>query len=448
MSQSLLRQRLSQDATWTPPNTARSHCLNRFFVSDYLRTNFRTNFSASFIASQSLLRQRLSQDIGSPGLTSRRRLRLNRFFVSDYLRTATKVSVTTIQRLVSIASSSATISGHHRRLLRFTHRQLSLNRFFVSDYLRTRVCPLSAPRPTRESQSLLRQRLSQDGFITSVLANLPFEVSIASSSATISGLAVTYCYCAKCGKVSIASSSATISGPRRQAGEIVGHFMSQSLLRQRLSQDPKLVRLAPMGLPRVSIASSSATISGLGSSSAAAEVDIASQSLLRQRLSQDAAAAVTAPDAQHEVSIASSSATISGHRAGHVAGRAGYTSQSLLRQRLSQDARRSATSCSRSLVSIASSSATISGHFDANPYLSHLIESQSLLRQRLSQDAAETTTTTSGNGLLGLNRFFVSDYLRTTSPPSPKRAEVFKSQSLLRQRLSQDKWFPRRARRP
>ena len=160
-SQSLLRQRLSQDMEMSTGGQTVSTSLNRFFVSDYLRTYWngalfvlffhRLNrfFVSDYLrtwptrsvynevsGSQSLLRQRLSQDrsyddpVRGYNITSQSLLRqrlsqdigrsfsirgdppgLNRFFVSDYLRTCRRASQRYTVGLVSIASSSATISG-------------------------------------------------------------------------------------------------------------------------------------------------------------------------------------------------------------------------------------------------------------------------------------------------------------------------------------------------
>ena len=170
-----------------------------------------------------------------------------------------------------------------------------------------------------------------------------------------------------------------------------------------------------MRLVRVSIASSSASISGRNPDRRHGAQEEQSQSLLRQRVSQD-----SNPDrrhgAQEEVSIASSSASISGHGqdgrilphpvgvsiASSSASISGQESRGGVEGRreiclnrffVSEYLRTSPCATGDRLqwaVSIASSSASISGHwvnyFDPNDLTK---ESQSLLRQRVSQDETE-----------------------------------------------------------
>ena len=86
--------------------------LNRFFVSDYFRTEQIANLRAAIAESQSLLRQRLLPDFAGELLS----------------RDGDSVS---------IASSSAITSGLETAKLWQLSHPPSLNRFFVSDYFRT-----------------------------------------------------------------------------------------------------------------------------------------------------------------------------------------------------------------------------------------------------------------------------------------------------------------------
>ena len=66
-SQSLLRQRLLPDAYERQAPLASEKSLNRFFVSDYFRTQLGRFVVDALDVSQSLLRQRLLPDGGSAG---------------------------------------------------------------------------------------------------------------------------------------------------------------------------------------------------------------------------------------------------------------------------------------------------------------------------------------------------------------------------------------------
>ena len=87
------------------------------------------------------------------------------------------------------------------------------------------------------------------------------------------------------------------------------------------------------------------------------------------------------------------------------------------------------------VVSIASSSAITSGQHGGSELYDSRARSQSLLRQRLLPDLAFSTLKRARPSRL--NRFFVSDYFRTSSIGEPVE-DGDKSQSLLRQRLLPD----------
>ena len=161
MSQSLLRQRLLPDIVDSKVAPLAQNRLNRFFVSDY----FRTQEGPIYYLVHS---------------------RLNRFFVSDYFRTRPRGGYSHPACYVSIASSSAITSG---RLRAPCHGQGS-----------------------NTSQSLLRQRLLPDRGCTGLSGGVPV-VSIASSSAITSGPCQAQPRRATPCLVSIASSSAITSGP-------------------------------------------------------------------------------------------------------------------------------------------------------------------------------------------------------------------------------------------
>src|ERR1035438_8512378 len=113
-SQSLLRQRILPDVHGVVQRGfGRAFRLNRFFVSEYFRTEITTQTGGRVVVAR-LNRFFVSEYFRTPNLRNvqaRNLRRLNRFFVSEYFRTW-------------CANAEPGV-------------RWSLNRFFVSEYFRT-----------------------------------------------------------------------------------------------------------------------------------------------------------------------------------------------------------------------------------------------------------------------------------------------------------------------
>jgi len=153
VAQSLLRQRILPDIEAEVARRTAGEGLNRFFVSEYFRTENAGCMEMPgclevSIASSSA---NTSGHLDCFNVADWQTLCLNRFFVSEYFRTTVKRTGNFSVSRVSIASSSANTSGRRRVRYQTFSMPTRLNRFFVSEYFRTVVWLMDIFRETMVS---------------------------------------------------------------------------------------------------------------------------------------------------------------------------------------------------------------------------------------------------------------------------------------------------------